>query len=102
MSVSSKTHTICTALINQIKTQYPSLNIYLAEKSHGAFYGTMGKVFIYIAFDMFNEIELEVWEDRDQIYLIGGNLPRPSFIHTNEHFKNAYVSILNLIHSKTK
>jgi len=102
MSVSSKAHTITTALINQIKAQYPALNIYLAEKKHGAFYGTHGKVYIYVALDIFNEIELEVWEDRDQIYLIGGNLPRPSFIHTNEHFKNAYIHILNLIHSKTK
>lgn len=102
MSISSKAHTITTAFINQLKTQYPALNIYLAEKKHGAFYGTHGKVYIYVALDIFTEIELAVWEDRDQIYLIGGNLPRPSFIHTREHFNNAYVSILNLIHSKTK
>ena len=100
MSLSFKAKTITTALINQIKTQYPNLNIYQAEKAHGAFYGTHGKCYIYIAFDMFTEIQLEVWEDQDKIYLIGGNLPRPSFIDTKEHFNKCYVHILNLIHSR--
>jgi hypothetical protein len=99
MSVSSKTHTICTALINQLKTQYPNLNIYQAEKKHGAVYGTHGKVYIYVALDIFTEVELEVWEDQDKIYITGGKLPRPSFIHTKEHFMNAYIHILNHIHS---
>jgi len=102
MSVSTKAHTITTAFINQLKTQYPALNIYLAEKKHGWFYGVHGSVFIYIALDIFNEIELDVWENGDQIYLKGGNLPRPSFLHTREHFNNAYNHILNLIHSQTK
>ena len=102
MSVSPKAHTITTAFINQLKTQYPDLNIYLAQQKHGAFYGVHGTVYIYIALDIFTEIELSVWEDRDQIYLSGGNLPRPSFIHTREHFNNAYNHILNLIHSQTK
>jgi len=99
MSVSPKAHTIVNAFTHQLKTQYPNLNIYQAEKNHGAVYGTHGKVYIYVALDIFTEVELEVWEDQDKIYLIGGKLPRPSFLHTKEHFMNAYIHILNLIHS---
>jgi hypothetical protein len=100
MSLSAKAHTITTALINQIKTQYPDLNIYRAEKPHGAFYGTMGKQYIYVALDIFTQLEFEVWEDSGLIYLLGENLPRPSFLHTKEHFSKCYVHILNLIKSK--
>ena len=96
-SVSAKTHTITTALINQIKTQYPNLNIKLTEKSQGALYGTLGMVYISIGFDMFTELEFEVWEDSGLIYITGGKLPRPSFLHTKEEFRKSYTHILNSI-----
>ena len=99
MSVSSKTHTIVNALINQIKTQFPSLNITMQEKRQGAFYGTFGKIYINIAFDMFDHTELEIWEDQDKIHLLGENLKK-SLLHTREDFNLSYTSILNLIHSK--